>query len=400
MPAPQSPPHPSRAAALQRLEAFLPSAGVAYARNRNLDLPGHPHVSGLSPYLRHRVLTEAEVLRAVRGAHGARAAEKFIDEVFWRSYWKGWLELRPGIWRDYRRGLARALDDVRTQAGLRRGWEAACRGETGIDAFDHWSRELAATGYLHNHARMWFASIWIFTLRLPWELGADFFLRHLVDGDPASNTLSWRWVAGLQTRGKTYLARADNIESNTRGRFRPEGLALQADALQGPPLPEPGPLPRDTKPAPGLPTGLLVTEEDLSPLWAVPDDLPLAATAAIVTTARRSSLAVSPRVTDWVSEAMDDALGRLSRDPGPVYRLDGCEAVLDWARDAGLSQVILSYPPTGPTQEALADLPQRLADAGIRLVQRIRPEDTAAWPRATHGFFRFREAIPKLLAAL
>jgi deoxyribodipyrimidine photo-lyase len=65
-------------------------------------------------------------------------------------------------------------------------------------------QELVETGYLHNHARMWFASIWIFTLRLPWELGADFFLRHLLDGDAASNTLSWRWVAGLHTKGKHY----------------------------------------------------------------------------------------------------------------------------------------------------------------------------------------------------
>ena len=59
---------------------------------------------------------------------------------------------------------------------------------------------------------MWFASIWIFTLNLPWQLGADFFMQHLLDGDPASNTLSWRWVAGIQTKGKNYLARKSNIE--------------------------------------------------------------------------------------------------------------------------------------------------------------------------------------------
>ena len=100
-------------------------------------------------------------------------------------------------------------------------------GATGIDCFDAWARELVATGYLHNHARMWFASIWIFTLRLPWELGADFFLRHLIDGDPASNTLSWRWVAGLQTAGKTYLATAENIARFTGGRFAPQGLATR-----------------------------------------------------------------------------------------------------------------------------------------------------------------------------
>ena len=59
---------------------------------------------------------------------------------------------------------------------------------------------------------MWFASIWIHTLELQWELGADFFLKHLLDGDPASNTLSWRWVAGIHTKGKNYIARKSNIE--------------------------------------------------------------------------------------------------------------------------------------------------------------------------------------------
>ncbi len=100
-------------------------------------------------------------------------------------------------------------------------WIRQLSGSTGIDCFDHWAQELADTGYLHNHARMWFASIWIFTLELPWQLGADFFLTRLLDADPAANTLSWRWVAGLHTPGKHYLARASNIEKFTLGRFNP-----------------------------------------------------------------------------------------------------------------------------------------------------------------------------------
>ena len=58
---------------------------------------------------------------------------------------------------------------------------------------------------------MWFASIWIFTLELPWQLGAEFFMQHLYDGDAASNTLGWRWVAGVQTQGKHYLASEWNL---------------------------------------------------------------------------------------------------------------------------------------------------------------------------------------------
>lgn len=79
---------------------------------------------------------------------------------------------------------------------------------------------------------MWFASIWIFTLGLPWALGADFFMRHLIDGDPASNTLSWRWVAGLHTRGKAYAARAENISRYTDGRYNPSGLNESPVALE------------------------------------------------------------------------------------------------------------------------------------------------------------------------
>ncbi len=85
-------------------------------------------------------------------------------------------------------------EQLAASSGLRRAYERAVEGRTGIDGFDDWARQLVETGWLHNHTRMWFASIWIFTLRLPWALGAAFFLRHLLDGDPASNTLSWRWV--------------------------------------------------------------------------------------------------------------------------------------------------------------------------------------------------------------
>ena len=106
-----------RAAGLDRLAHFLPRAGVAYAARRNEDLPGHPHVSGLSPWIRHRLVTEAEVITATR-SHHPEGADKFLAEVWWRTYWKGWLELRPGIWVDYRQGLSAALNRVQTESGL------------------------------------------------------------------------------------------------------------------------------------------------------------------------------------------------------------------------------------------------------------------------------------------
>jgi deoxyribodipyrimidine photo-lyase len=392
----------TRTAALERLSRFVPHAGADYARMRNHDFGagGHRHVSTLSPYLRHRLLTEAEVLEAVLGRHSPQAAEKFVQEVYWRSYWKGWLEQRPAVWEMYRSGLTAALDQVQTQSGLRRAWADACGGQTGIDAFDQWAQELRQTGYLHNHARMWFASIWIFTLRLPWELGADFFMRHLLDGDPASNTLGWRWVAGLQTRGKTYLARPDNIETYTGGRFRPKGLASVAVPLDGPEAPRIA-LPAGGQVEPDLPTVLLLHDDDLSPGYLL-DQVPGPLGASFLSTVTdRSPLHVAPHLESFVSDAMvdvatrwKDRLGELSPPRQQI------EELARWARETGARQVVTPYAPVGPNARALDALERHLTHDGIRLVRLRRAHDSAAWPHATHGFFKFKDKIPALLGAL
>jgi deoxyribodipyrimidine photo-lyase len=381
----------SRTAALARLAAFLPRAGLAYARDRNRDLPGHQAVSGLSPYIRHRLLLESEVAEAALATHGAQDAEKFLSEVYWRTYWKGWLELRPRIWSDYKQGLQAALNRVGTEAGFRKEWEAACQGRTGIDAFDHWANELATTGYLHNHARMWFASIWIFTLRLPWELGADFFLRHLLDGDPASNTLSWRWVGGLHTPGKTYLATAENIAKNTNRRFSPEGLATTTFPLRAPSVPALGEAPtgddwgRDDKVA------LLMHEDDLDARWLLTRITPVATALAAIPSGR-SPLTVAPMVMAFTTEALKDAAIRLP--PSETF-IDG-DLVGDltkWALQSGATEITTPYAPVGPMADTLRDLARALESDGITVTRALRPYDAEMWPHATHGFFRFREAI-------
>ncbi len=381
----------TRSEALSRLAAFVPRAASDYARLRNLDLPGHPHVSGLSPWLRHRLLTEAEVIDAVRAAH-PRGADAFLAEVWWRTYWKGWLEQRPGFWPSYQRGVETGLNRMATEDLLQARVHTACLGRTGIDGFDDWARDLVATGYLHNHARMWFASIWIFTLRLPWELGADFFLRHLLDGDPASNTLSWRWVAGLHTQGKTYLATAENIAVNTKGRHRPEGLANEARTLQMVPHPAPRALPDGDdwrRHGPGV---LLVTEDDMTPEFLTDQGFLPRAVALLQTTAGRSSLRVAPAVTAFATAGLRDAAARLGRPDAPLFDTD-LAALADWAADQGASQIVTPHAPTGPAQSALNRLAPLLAARGITLTRSLRDHDRLAWPHATHGFFRFREAV-------
>jgi len=213
---------------LLRVEAFSGLMGRHYSAQRNTDFgpEDRTNTSTLSPYLRRRLISEDEVVAAALENHELKSAEKFVQEVFWRTYFKGWLERRPVVWTHYCETLARERARLDGDTALR----DAMDGATGIACFDAWARELIETGYLHNHARMWLASIWIFTLRLPWVLGADFFLRHLLDGDPASNTLSWRWVGGLHTRGKHYVAAPWNIAKFTDGRFTPSASEL----AQGP----------------------------------------------------------------------------------------------------------------------------------------------------------------------
>ena len=144
--------------------------------------------------------------------HPFQKVDKFIQEIFWRIYWKGWLELRPKVWSDFTGDLKGINEDD--------NYKKAINGETQIKCFNDWVEELKENNYLHNHTRMWFASIWIFTLNLPWQKGAEFFIKNLLDGDAASNTLSWRWVAGLQTKGKHYVAQSWNINKFTNNKYQ------------------------------------------------------------------------------------------------------------------------------------------------------------------------------------
>jgi deoxyribodipyrimidine photo-lyase len=388
---------PTRASALGRLAEFIPRAGLAYAAGRNTDDgPDRPGaVSRLSPYLRYRLVTEPEVVARVLAAHGLEAAGKFVQEVLWRTYWKGWLEMRPGVWSRFlaeRDRQREALVDAR-------GIADAERGATGIEGFDDWARELVATGYLHNHARMWFASIWIFTLRLPWALGADFFLRHLLDADAASNTLSWRWVAGLQTAGKTYLATAENIARHTRGRFAPVGLATEAIALREAPLAAAAALPEWPPHDPREPALLLVTPEDLHPESLLARATPFASAIVVAD----GSLLWGDAARRFAGAAASDTVARTAAQfgcPGELASRLDLEVLVDAARAAGVRRLVSPCAPVGPVADALKRLDAGLACEGITMVQVRRDWDARCWPHALKGYFAFRERMPAVLGEL
>jgi deoxyribodipyrimidine photo-lyase len=397
--------HPSRDAALARLDAFAPNACRRYEDRRNYDLgPGnHSNVSMLSPFIRHRLITEQEVLTAVLGRHSAAAAEKFIQEVFWRTYFKGHLETRPFIWSDYRTACKNLIASLNQNSTLRNAYERAEEGQTGIGCFDAWVAELKQTGYLHNHARMWFASIWIFTLKLPWQLGADFMYRHLLDGDPASNTLSWRWVGGLHTKGKTYLARATNIRTYTQARFSPDRLALEAPPLEEAEMPSAIGLRDAAQSWPKTRFGLLLTEEDLNPELPGPGACDIAAICGAPIVSGRSPLKASPLVDAFVKGAMVDGLTRIANQfsvNATLLPSLSVGAIEDWAQANALTIIATAYAPSGPVGDTLAETAAHLANKGIHIVEVRRGYDTRAWPHATRGFFGLKDKIPKLLAAL
>jgi hypothetical protein len=394
---------PTRSGAHARLAEFLPAAGRRYADTRNHDDGpgdgGRGNVSQLSPWLHAGLIGEAEVLDAVLGTHSGQAAEKFVAEVFWRIYFKGYLEQRPAIWADYCAGRDNALAAASRNTGLRTAYAEATEGRTGIAAFDTWAQELIATGYLHNHARMWFASIWIFTLKLDWRLGADFFLRHLMDGDAASNTLSWRWVAGLHTKGKHYLARIDNIARYTAG--RPEGaLDAQGLAEDAEPLEEPQDYPRQKLELPAP-----VTSADLAQPFALllHDEaahhapLPLPAAPAMVIGAARPEARSPGGIGALAKTFADGAVASGLADAAAAY---GCPS-LEWRAgeplaalldEAGVTRLALPYLPIGWTRDALwPDLAPLVAEG--RVVTLLGELDRATWPHAKAGFFGVAKAI-------
>lgn len=364
------------------LQAFVNNGLSGYERLRNYDFgPADRHnVSLLSKYITHRVLFEYDVVQRILAQHPMQMVEKFIQEVFWRIYWKGWLEHRPAVWADFT-----AFDHSQTP---QTPYQQAINGKTGIDCFDVWAAELQNTNYLHNHARMWFASIWIFTLGLPWQAGARFFMQHLNDGDAASNTLGWRWVAGVQTSGKHYLARASNIEQFTDGRFAPARLnekALPIAALQSCDI-----IPIDYNERYHKKFNkLIVLENDL---YLNDKDFYDAYDSVFVV--RPGSIDRSVALAAPVLDFKTDLVTAFCENCGNAELIDASALASMAGNQPGFDLV---YPHIGDTWDAM----RRLRDgAGVPLHPLKRPQDLFCWQFAKKGFFNFKKNIPEIVLFL
>jgi len=255
---------------------------------------------------------------------------------------------------------------------------------------DRFARELIETGYLHNHARMWWAGYWIHVERLPWELGADFFYRHLLDADPASNTLGWRWVAGLQTRGKAYLPRRSNLEKYDVVRIHELPWQAHPPCQPWRPLPERPELPEGR-------WGLWIHGEDLTPELSALGGLRPECALTVFDEPLMRTLGLSEARVGYIHDALADARTRGMAHYGcPVeQRAQGGFAahLAAVARERRLDGWIAMRPAVGPLGDAIGDIESTLGREGLRIHWCRRRWDEQRWPGASSGFFGFWEKV-------
>jgi deoxyribodipyrimidine photo-lyase len=394
---------PAREAALSRLETFVSKAGALYKNERNYDYgTEYNSVSCLSPYISRRMVTEDEIIKRVLTRHTYSSSEKFIQEVLWRVYWKGWLEMHPSVWSVYRTKVEDYLSSFSSDARYR----SAITGSTGIDCFDFWVNELINTGYLHNHARMWFASIWIFTLKLPWELGAHFFYTHLIDSDPASNTLSWRWVAGIQTKGKYYLASKENIKKYTKNRFSPKGLFDGIPFIENEecehPLVELGENPEIPKNIFLENSLTIIFEEDLN-LESIPELVEIASKSYLMVISNKLlGLEYAIKFSNVVCSFSEGALGDFQKRASGygnqnLFRPDNYFEILSFISKKNIKNAIYIKPKVGFANDLMDKFQKEVV---ITYHPVVRAIDMTLYPHARKGFFNFKKIIPDFIKTL
>ncbi len=371
----------SRAKAIDKLNNFIEKNLSDYSRLRNFDFgpDKRDNVSCLSPYVTHGVLNEIEIIKKSLAKFSFSKNEKFIQEVLWRTYWKGWLELRPNVWTDY----LVSLNSIREKFKDNKEYLNAIEGNTNIECFNEWVKELKEKNYLHNHTRMWFASIWIFTLDLPWQLGAEFFMQHLYDGDAASNTLGWRWVAGVQTKGKHYLASEWNIKKFTNNRFN--NIKLNENAT-----------PKVSEKTYSIvkqnfansqdidQNNLLVFENNLSFETTDFKDFKFKKIYLISNKNENRSIKLSEKVIEFKSHLIKDQEQRIKNQSIECEIKDISEV-----KNIGESIVCL-YPTVGENLDYLNS-------NNIKLNFLYRKLDQFSWQYCNKGFFNFKNYIPKII---
>ena len=373
----------SRAKAVDKLNHFVENNLFEYSRLRNFDFgpDNRSNISCLSPYITHGIINELEVIDKSLKKFSFVKNEKFIQEVLWRVYWKGWLELRPNVWSDY----LKELNNLKSEFKNNQNYIDAIEGKTNLQCFNEWVNELKVNNYLHNHARMWFASIWTFTLELPWQLGAEFFMKHLYDGDAASNTLGWRWVAGIQTQGKHYLASEWNIKKFTNNRF--QNIKLNENATPKISEKSYSIIKQDFNNPKNLEEkNLLIFENNLS--FEITDfkENKFKKIYIIFNKNENRSIKLSEKLLKFKSLLIEDQKQRLKD------KSIDCE-IIDISEIKNIENYYGLYPTVGENLDYL-----NLNNLKVDFL--YRNLDELAWQYCNKGFFNFKNFIPKIITNL
>ena len=372
---------PSRAQATNKLDNFVENNLSEYSRLRNFDFgpDKRSNISCISPYISHGILNELEVIDKALKKFSFSKNEKFIQEVLWRTYWKGWLELRPNVWTDY----IIELKIIREKYKDNKDYLNAIDGNTNIECFNEWVKELKEFNYLHNHTRMWFASIWIFTLNLPWQLGAEFFMKHLYDGDAASNTLGWRWVAGIQTQGKHYLASEWNIKKFTNNRFNNINLNENAPPKVSEKMYK-AVLKDFSNPASLDEQNLIIFENNLSFEFTDFKDHKFKKIYLVNNNNDSRNIKISEKTFKFKTNLIQDQKKRLDEKS-----LD-CE-IIDIGNLKTIENSYFLYPCVGENLDFLTS-------QGINNIKFLyRNLDRSSWKYCNKGFFNFKKYIPTII---
>ena len=377
--------------ASEKLDSFIREKAHSYSKMRNYDFGAlkDNFVSGLSPAITRRILAEKYIVKKVLESFPFYEVEKFIQEICWRTYWKGFLEHRPKIWHNY-------LHDIKSLQSHKedQNYKDAISGCTGIDCFDSWSKELENNNYLHNHTRMWFASIWIHTLNLPWQLGAELFMEKLYDADSASNTLSWRWVAGIHTQNKNYIASAENIKKFTGGSFYPHGqLNKNAKTIAWENF-EPENLDFENYQKPKIVDCFLIHENDLS-LQDIPKFKYM-----FVQQNSLQSISRSKKVHTYIDNALKDFKKRVDgKFSGKVisFNFENLKPIKNLMDKKKISEIYTPYPSMGFLKDKLINI-EKLEY--IRFKFFYNSWDILFWPHAKKGFFKLKKQIKPIITNL
>ena len=369
----------TREGVLKQLNNFIEKDILNYNSKRNFDfgINNRSNVSCLSPYLTHRILTEFETTKKVLAKHPFQKVDKYIQEIFWRVYWKGWLELRPKVWSDFIEDLKSIKDNE--------NYNNAINAETEIECFNDWVKELKEFNYLHNHTRMLFASIWIFTLGLPWQKGAEFFMKHLLDGDSASNTLSWRWVAGIQTKGKHYLAQSWNITKFTNNKYK--NIKVNENALPIKDKREYKISPLQTNENFNLNEQLIVFENEINLDFVELKKYKRIYYVLLSNNAR--SIQLDQKVLEYKRKIIDL---KLAKNQNGEKLLDE-NTLEDVLKESESFDII--YPSIGENYSFLKQLIKKY-DLKVNFIK--RKEDKFCWNFSNKGYFNFKSNIPIILS--